>query len=375
MLKELRTTTTPRPKTPNKFYHQKNISNYFSTISNNAPTKNSSRENTLITSCDLLSNLERTSRTNLSNKFSNSEKLKRGKKIIKQSSKIINKKIINNKMNSYKNNNVNNNNDENLINNNKFNNNYFSNEKNKRSKTPNYKTNNNNNEINNYNKLNNSKIKHIRNENTKSFFESIQRNEPIKYDKSYYNTVDHDMSNLEGMINSIKLRGFNKYQNEIEEKLEKKGKLENSISLLKSKLNLYENQKKNCKQEDAKNLIQIQNMKNVNQRYKNINDGIEKYQKEIPIYKPQIEKLKNETIQINTQIIEFKREIDMMKNQIQKLNKMISDKKKEKDNFRPALKLLKNHIANLKQKIKSFDIGKTDFMINLSHFAEKGVNY
>ena len=70
MLKELRTTTTPRPKTPNKFYHQKNISNYFSTISNNAPTKNSSRENTLITSCDLLSNLERTSRTNLSNKLS-----------------------------------------------------------------------------------------------------------------------------------------------------------------------------------------------------------------------------------------------------------------------------------------------------------------
>ena len=65
----------------------------------------------------------------------------------------------------------------------------------------------------------------------------------------------------------------------------------------------------------------------------------------------------------------------MMKNQIQKLNKMISDKKKEKDNFRPALKLLKNHIVNLKQKIKSFDIGKTDFMINLSHFAEKGVNY
>jgi hypothetical protein len=54
---------------------------------------------------------------------------------------------------------------------------------------------------------------------------------------------------------------------------------------------------------------------------------------------------------------------------------MISDRKREKDNLRPALKLLQNHIMNLEQKIKSFDIGKSDFMINVSNFVEKGINY
>ena len=353
MLRELRESLILRPKTPNQNKHQKSPSYYFSTISNNAPTKHTSRDNTVLASGDLLSFVDKSPKSILTNKYSTSNS-KKNKKILKE--KFFN----NNKSNNYYNN-IKTNNPNSL--NNIIQSEYF-----KRPKTPNSNRN-------SRTQLKNSNIKNIKNENTKSFFDSIDKTIPVKRNKDYYYTIDNDMNNLEGMISSIKLKGFNKFQNEIDEKIEQKLKLENSISVLKSKLNMYENQKKNIKQEDAKNLLQIQNMRNVSERYKSINEGIEKYQKDIPIYKPQIDKLKNETIKINTQIIEYKREIDLMKNQIQKLNKMISDRKREKDNLRPALKLLQNHIMNLEQKIKSFDIGKSDFMINVSNFVEKGINY
>ena len=358
MLKELRESVIQRPKTPNQYTHQKSPSYYFSTISNNVPTKHTSRENTILTSGDLLSYLDKSPKSNLSNNKYSTSNSKKKRKILKD-------KLIPNKINDNKNYYIN-------LNSNNLNslNNTIPNEYFKRPKTPNSK-------INSKKKLNNSNsnFKNIRNENTKYFFDSIDKSIPVKRNKDYYYTINNDMNNLEGMITSIKSKGFNKFQNEIEEKIEKKSKLENSILVLKSKLNMYENQKKNIKQEDAKNLLQIQNMRNVSERYKSINEGIEKYQKDIPIYKPQIDKLKNETIQMNTQIIEHRREIELMKNQIQKLNKMISDRKREKDNLRPALKLLENHIMNLQQKIKNYDIGKSDFMINISNFAEKGIKY
>ncbi len=358
MLRELKE-SLKHEKTPNKNKKEKNKLNYYYTISNNALTKNTSRENTFLSSEDLLSNTYKSSNLN-SNKYSSAKNNEKGRIIFKD--KLLNNNNIINK-------NLHFNTNSNSLNNTIENESHLI-----RSTTP-YNKYNINDSFRNKIKKSNSKIKNIKKESTKNYFDSIDVNIPLKYNKHYYNTVNTDIQNLEGIINSIKLQNFNKFQDEIELKKDKKNKLENSISILKSKLNMYGNQKKNIKQEDAKNLLLIENMKNINQRYKNINENIEKNKREIPMYKSQIEKLKNETIKINTQIIEYKREINLLKNQIQKLNKMINDKNKEKDNFRPALKLLNNHINNLKQKIKSYDIGKSDLMINLSNLAEKGVDY
>ena len=110
------------------------------------------------------------------------------------------------------------------------------------------------------------------------------------------------MKNLEDMINSIKNKGFDKYENEINEKIQKKDKLENSIQILKSKINLYENEMRYVMKDNTKEKLKISNLQNVNKRYKNISEGIINYQKEIPNYKPKIEELKNEAIEINTSI-------------------------------------------------------------------------
>ena len=209
----------------------------------------------------------------------------------------------------------------------------------------------------------------------KSFFNSIAQSIPVSYDKSYnYELVNNEMQNLEDMINSIKNKGFDKYENEINEKVQKKDKLENSIQILKSKINMYEHEKKYIIKDNSKEKLKISNLQNVSKRYKNISEGILNYQKEIPNYKPKIEELKKETIEINTSIQNEKVSIQLLKENIQKLNKMISDKKRESESIRPALNLLKKHIITLKQKIKNIDLEKTGFMINVSEFVEKG-NY
>ena len=228
MLRELRESLILRPKTPNQNKHQKNPSYYFSTISNNAPTKHTSRENTILASGDLLSFVDKSPKSNLTyNKYSTSNS-KKNKTILKDKF-ISNNKINNKNNNNYININTNSNSLTNTIPNEYF----------QRPKTPNS---NRNSRISLKNS--NSKIKNIKNENTKSFFDSIDKNIPVKRNKDYYYTIDNDMNNLEGMLSSIKLKGFNKFQNEIDEKKEKKLQLENSISVLKSKLNMYENQKK-----------------------------------------------------------------------------------------------------------------------------------
>jgi hypothetical protein len=62
------------------------------------------------------------------------------------------------------------------------------------------------------------------------------------------------MKNLEDIINSIKNKDFDKYENEKNKKL-KKDKLENSIQILKSKINKHENEKKYIMHENEKKYI------------------------------------------------------------------------------------------------------------------------
>lgn len=124
-------------------------------------------------------------------------------------------------------------------------------------------------------------LKEIKKENTKTFFHSIDPSIPLN--TSTPNTVDVDnLKNLEQIISSIKEQGFEKFEKELNNKLKIKAKLEKSIETLKKKIAIHNNSKKNVKNENVKEIIKIQNLKNVSHRYKSIGNGIKKYQKEIP---------------------------------------------------------------------------------------------
>ena len=94
MLRELKE-SLKHEKTPNKNKKEKNKLNYYYTISNNALTKNTSRENTFLSSEDLLSNTYKSSNLN-SNKYSSAKNNKKGRIIFKD-------KLLNNNNNINKN--------------------------------------------------------------------------------------------------------------------------------------------------------------------------------------------------------------------------------------------------------------------------------
>ena len=215
------------------------------------------------------------------------------------------------------------------------------------------------------------KLRSVRKENIKTYFEAIDNNKKIDCEKNYNEPLGLEMNNLESIINNIKENGFNRYRDEIEEKILIKQKLEKEVETLQKKINMYQNNKKDFIIDASKERIKIQNLLNVNSRYVSLNNDILKYQKDIPNIRPQIELIKNETIKVNNEILKEKNEIYMINDAIQKMNKIISDLKKEKDNFRPALLLLKKHAQALNQKIKTVDREKSDFMLKVTNLAEK----
>ena len=396
MLKELSRSTTQRnrPKTPNQISFQKSNKQSINNTINNLLTRETSTQNTniQININDKNNNIiNNSSIKNIGGSLNNTPVSKLFKPYKPKNDDKINLNFQNDLMNKFSkiksnsisnlNTNFNSNINSNLTSNlNSKNNTNIKSNSNKnlirnnitdsslkiRPKTPCLNSN-----LNRYQ----SNFKNVKNKNMKSYFNSIDQSIPVTYDKSYnYEIVNNEMQNLEDMINSIKNKGFDKYENEINEKIQKKDKLENSIQILKSKINMYEHEKKYIIKDNSKEKLKISNLQNVSKRYKNISEGILNYQKEIPNYKPKIEELKNETIEINTLIQKEKVSIQLLKENIQKMNKMISDKKRESESIRPALNLLKKHIITLKQKIKNIDLEKTGFMINVSEFVEKG-NY
>ena len=76
---------------------------------------------------------------------------------------------------------------------------------------------------------------------------------------------------------------------------------------------MHENEKKYIIKDNSREKLKIKIWQNVRKRYKNISEGILTYQKEIPNYKPKIEELKNETIEINTLIQKEKVSIQLLK--------------------------------------------------------------
>ena len=226
----------------------------------------------------------------------------------------------------------------------------------------------------NYRRRNKSlNLNTINQHNLNVLLDSIDITKPIN--KIDYNGefIENDIKHLETIISYIKSEGFNKLQNEINEKTMIKNYLETSINTLQSKVNLYNSTNKNYKYQNVKKEIELNNLKSVNERYNQIINEINYHQNEIPEIQPQINILNTETLKINSIILQEKEEINSLNDNIQKLNFGINEVKKEKDLLRPALSLLRKHIKNLKEKIKVLDTSKAYFMLNITNFAQDNI--
>ena len=331
MLRELKLQLITQPK----IYHQKVKSNYILDSYNKLTLPNKLYYNGIIEN-----------NTTLYYNKNPSEKLGRNNNLIRTPFKTYNNSIIN------------------------LNNSNFS-QRNLKSTRP--KTSRNN-KIKSYSHRRTISLQDIRKKNTTAYCHSIQSSDiPDDYRENFWNYIDNDLNDLKTMINSIKQNGFEKYQNEIEKKTKLKNELEMSILNLKSIINTFKTNKKNLILENSKNKIEIKNKENMSSRYKNINDNIEKYKKDISILNTKVNNINNKNLNINLQIVKYKSDIEIMKQQNQKYNKIISDLKKQKDNIKSAIKILYNHIENIKEKIRVFTIGKSDFMINFSDITERSL--
>ena len=219
----------------------------------------------------------------------------------------------------------------------------------------------------------NNDIYSFNNEN----YNNINNNRRIKYNKSSLNKkikfvnesirdedydINHNMSQFEDLVNSINLKGFHKYENQINERKIIIAQLENSIAILKNKINICKNNLYDGLHKEAKNKIKYENMLSVSNRYKNIGKTADSYKNDINECQNKIDAVNNETFQIKTISLNEQNYIDFMNEEIRKGNKGISDKKKEIENLLPALQLLKNHIKSIKQKIGQFNKIKNNYI-------------
>lgn len=183
--------------------------------------------------------------------------------------------------------------------------------------------------------------------------------------------LNDKINNLENMIYDINNKGFNKYQQEIENKKLKISKLENSIAILKNKININKNLKKDNLKTETMKKIKYEKLKKVSKRYSSVGKCVVNYKNEIPELEKRIYEIKNETIQINN-IINFEQnEINVINDKIRKLNKTISDIKKENDNILPAIRLLKKHMNATMGKINNIDKGQSNFLNKINGFSQK----
>ena len=269
------------------------------------------------------------------------------------------------------------------LNNNKIGINNYNNNINKRSKsaiktrkTQNIKTNNDTNDINDnysfntryYNDNSKSPINNkIRKKNNKiSLIKNKQLgngNDIIEDDYDF----NYNMNQFENVINSINLNGFQKFQDEINNKNLLIAQLKNSIAILKNKIYLCKSNLYDGIRKEEKNKIKYENMLSVSNRYKNIGQTADNYKNDINNFQNKINMINNETLQLKKISLNEQNYIDIMNEEIRKGNKSISDKKKEMENILPALQLLKNHIASIKQKITQLNNVKNNYIEKLNY--------
>ena len=172
-----------------------------------------------------------------------------------------------------------------------------------------------------------------------------------------YNIIDDDydinsnMEKFQNLLNIIEKKGFQKYQDEINEKKIIISKLENSIAILKNKISLSKNNIYNRCHKETKDKIKYEKMLSVGNRFKNVGKNTNSYKYEIDMIKNKIAFLNDETLQIKNMTFQEQNDIDEINDEIKKGNKAISDRQKQIENISAAIQLLKKHIISVNQKI------------------------
>jgi uncharacterized protein YukE len=179
--------------------------------------------------------------------------------------------------------------------------------------------------------------------------------------------LNYNMNNFDNMISSINRNGFQRYQDEINDKKIIVSQLENSIAMLKNKICLCKCRTYSGLHKESKKRIKYENMLSVSNRYKNIGKTADNYKDDINNFQNKIAMINNETLKIKTISFDIQNEINSMNEEIRKGNKAISDKQKEIENLLPALQLLRNHITSVKQKLFRYNNVKQNYLGELSY--------
>ena len=179
--------------------------------------------------------------------------------------------------------------------------------------------------------------------------------------------LNYNMNNFDNMISSINRNGFQRIQDEINDKKIIVSQLENSIAMLKNKICLCKSRTYSGLHKESKNRIKYENMLSVSNRYKNIGKTADNYKDDINNFQNKIAMINNETLKLKTIGFDIQNQINSMNEEIRKGNKAISDKQKEIENLLPALQLLRNHITSVKQKLFRYNNVKQNYLGELSY--------
>ena len=200
---------------------------------------------------------------------------------------------------------------------------------------------------------------------------SLPNNLNIIEDDDY--DINSNMEKFQNLLNIIEKKGFQKYQDEINEKKIIISKLENSIAILKNKISLSKNNIYNRCHKETKDKIKYEKMLSVGSRFKNVGKSAYSFKNEINIMRNKIAFLNEETLQIKNITFQEQNDIDAINDEIKKGNKAISDRQKQIENILAAIQLLKKHIISVNQKIGGIKNIKYNYIDKLN-IIENNIN-
>ena len=181
--------------------------------------------------------------------------------------------------------------------------------------------------------------------------------------------INSNMNNFENLINIIDKNGFQKYQDEINEKKILLSQIETSIAILKNKIALSKNNIYNGFHRETKKKIKYEKMISIGNRFKSVGKTANNYKNEIDVIKSKIIFLKDETMNIKNITLKEQNDIDEINNEIKKGNKLISDRQKQIENILAAIQLLKKHIIAVQQKVGRIKNIKYNYIENLNYLG------
>ena len=183
-----------------------------------------------------------------------------------------------------------------------------------------------------------------------------------------------NIKTLQTWLTQIKQNGFDKQEAKIKEKELLRSKLTHSVKLIHAKINANTKSYKNAN--GSKSKYTFENKINQSKIEKHKKESfaflkeIDALKEEIPMYTPQIEKLKNETTEINEDIMKVSYDVSNMKNHIKEINKMIASVCKEKDGARSELNVVKKQIKLIRTKVNEMYNKNANFMLNVNQLIE-----